>query len=116
MGEVTQSAKNYETIIQTINENINKRLSVEQLANICNMSVINMQKTFGKYAGIGIIEYYNYAKITKAKELLLLGFSVKETALKLGFEDQNYFSTVFKRITGQSPTQFIAKKSTAHSN
>ena len=35
------------------------------------------------------------------------GKSVKETAHLLGFNDQNYFSTVFKRITGTPPKEFI---------
>ncbi|MBR2043868.1 MAG: AraC family transcriptional regulator [Clostridia bacterium] len=50
------------------------------------------------------MEYFNNIKIRKAIEHLKEGFSVKETAIALGFSDPNYFSTVFKRITGNPPS------------
>ncbi|MBQ4154308.1 MAG: AraC family transcriptional regulator [Clostridia bacterium] len=106
-----QSAENYSFIIKTLNDNIDKRLSIAEIASLCNMSAINLQKTFSKYAGIGIIEYFNQLKMQKAIELLERGMSVKQTALLLGFHDQNYFSTVFKRITGNTPSNILAKKS-----
>lgn len=104
--EVThsRSARNYSLITETINDNIDKRLSVGELAVLCNMSAINLQKTFSKYSGVGVMEYFNRAKMRKADMLLKEGLSVKETALSLGFNDQNYFSTVFKRIMGRTPT------------
>lgn len=104
---LSRSAENYSFIVKTINENIDKRLSVTELATLCNMSEINLQKTFSRYAGVGIMEYFNRIKMQKAAEYLRRGMSVKETALQLGFHDQNYFSTVFKRITGQMPSHII---------
>lgn len=99
----TQGARNYNTLIRLLNENIDKRLSVKEIAELCNMSAVGVQKTFSKFAGIGVMEYFNRLKIAKAKEYLSEGCSVKETSLKLGFYDPNYFSTVFKRITGSTP-------------
>ena len=75
-----------------------------ELAFLCNMSAINLQKIFSRYAGVGVMEYFNRVKMRKATELLEEGLSVKETALRLGFHDQNYFSTVFKRIIGVAPS------------
>lgn len=40
-------------------------------------------------------------------DMLKSGMSVKETAAALGFANQNYFSTVFKRITGSAPTKYV---------
>ena len=100
----SKCAENYSVIVNTLNNNLNKRLSVTELACLCNMSEINLQKTFSHYAGVGVMEYFNRVKMRKAIELLEEGLSVKETALRLGFHDQNYFSTVFKRIIGYSPT------------
>ena len=100
----SRSAENYYVIVETINNNIEKRLSVTELAALCNMSAINLQKIFSRYAGVGVMEYFNRVKMRKATELLEEGLSVKETALRLGFHDQNYFSTVFKRIIGVAPS------------
>ena len=103
-GVVSQGALNYSMIVKTMNENIDKRLSVKDLASLCRMSEINLQKTFSKYAGVGVMEYFNRLKINRATESIKEGKSVKEAALSVGFSDQNYFSTVFKRITGRPPT------------
>ncbi len=100
----TTGASNYSLIVKTIEENLNKRMTVSMLSALTNMSEINLQKTFSKYAGVGVIEYFTRMQMSKATEYLRDGKSVKETALMLGFTDQNYFSTVFKRVTGHSPS------------
>lgn len=103
---LSQGAKNYTVIIQTIHQNLENHLTVQQLADLCSMSAINLQKTLSRYAGVGVMEYFNRAKMQQALEYLRQGCSVKETALRLGFRDQNYFSTVFKRITGHAPSRY----------
>ncbi|MBE6787102.1 MAG: helix-turn-helix domain-containing protein [Ruminococcaceae bacterium] len=102
----TQAAKNYNMVINVLNQNIDKRLSVPQIAKLCNMSSIGLQKTFSHFANIGVMEYFNRLKVSKAKQMLSQGKSVKETAVMLGFYDPNYFSTVFKRVTGKTPKSF----------
>ena len=108
-SKLPKSAENYAFIIKTINNNIEKRLSVTEIAALCNMSEINLQKTFSHYAGVGIMEYFNRIKMQRAAELLNEGLSVKQAALQVGFHDQNYFSTAFKRITGHSPSRYKSK-------
>lgn len=97
------SARNYTAIIKTLHQNLHRRLTVREIAELCSMSEINLQKTFSRYAGVGVIDYFTHIKMHHAAELLREGHSVKETALLLGYHDQNYFSTVFKRIIGQPP-------------
>ncbi len=99
------SARNYTAIMQTLQQNIHRRLTVREIAKLCNMSEINLQKTFSRYAGMGIMDYFTRIKMHRAAELLREGHSVKETALLLGYHDQNYFSTVYKRIMGQPPSK-----------
>jgi len=108
-SKLSKGAENYAFIIKTINNNIEKRLSVTDLAALCNMSEINLQKTFSHYAGVGIMEYFNRIKMQRAAQLLNEGHSVKQAALQVGFHDQNYFSTVFKRITGHTPSRYKLK-------
>lgn len=105
----TKSAQNYLHIISVLNDNINTNLTIEEIADICNMSQSNLKKTFRKYSGVGIIKYFNELKIEKAQKLLNEGYNVKETASLLGYADQNYFSVVFKRITGYSPIKYKNK-------
>lgn len=102
----TLSAQNYTNIIHTLERNVNKQLTIDDIAHLCNMSRANLKKTFCKYAGTGIMHYFNNMKMLKAAELLSGGMSVKETAISLGFADQNYFSASFKRIMGKPPSYF----------
>ncbi len=98
--------RNYSFIVKTLEEHITEPLKVKDIALLCNMSEIGLQKTFSRYAGVGIMEYFNNIKIRKSIELLKQGLTVKETSLALGYSDPNYFSTVFKRFTGHSPSRF----------
>ena len=69
------------------------------------MSVPSLEKTVRRYSGCGAMSYYNELRMQKAAELLSEGSSVKETALSLGFSNQNYFSTSFKKWSGKAPSE-----------
>ena len=73
---------------------------------MCYMSPVSVKQTFSRYAGMSIMAYFNNLKITAAISMLKSGMTVQEVAQRLGFSSQNYFSTVFKRIRGVSPSTF----------
>ena len=99
----TQSAQTY-----VMEQNLDKKLSICELAARCSIGEANMRSIFRKYAGKGVMSYFNLMKIKKAIVYLQEGKSVKETALMLGFSDQNYFNTVFKRMIGVPPRKYKA--------
>lgn len=99
-------AKNYAAIVKVLQDHIHENLSAEQVAQLCSMSQASVKQTFSRYAGMGIMSYFNRLKIDAAVEMLRGGSSVQETAAALGFSSQNYFSTVFKRIMGKPPTAY----------
>lgn len=99
------SAENYQRILSVLEDNIEKKLSALDIAKQCNMSLPAIKKTFSKYAGVGVMHYFNEMKIKRAELLLKNGLSVKEAAFSVGFTDQNYFSTIYKRIRGHAPTK-----------
>jgi len=103
---VSRSMKNYTTIVNVLENNINKNLSVSDIASICNMSEIHLKQTFSRYAGMGVKNYFNRLKVNAAISMLRDGATVQEVSDSLGFSSQNYFSTVFKRITGHVPTYY----------
>lgn len=100
---VSPEAVKYREIVTLLEKNLQKNLSLQEIAKECGMSLSSLKKIFSKYTGMGLKRYFNERKIQKAVEMLREGCSVKETAYALGFEDPNYFSTVFKRLTGISP-------------
>lgn len=103
---VSRSAENYQRILSVMEEHLGESLKTEELARICSVSVPTMEKTIYRYLGCGAMAYYNLMKMKRATEYLLNGSSVKETALSLGFSNQNYFSASFKKWSGKSPVQW----------
>ena len=66
--------------------------------------------------GMGISEHIRHLRIARAQTLLIehQEMRISEISAVCGFPDYNYFSTVFKRISGMTPSQFRAVKSTEH--
>lgn len=104
--KISASEENYLRIVEAIRENLAKRKSVSELAEMCNMSTSNAKRVFSKYAGCGISAYYNETVIAEAEKMLLSGSGVGEISKSLGFVNQNYFSSFFKRITGKTPLEW----------
>lgn len=102
----SQAAKNYTNIVNILESNIDKNLSVSDIAILCNMSQINLKKTFSRYSGMGVMAYFNQLKITASISMIKNGLTIREISDALGFSNQNYFSTVFKRLTGHAPSHF----------
>lgn len=98
----------YRDIMKYLIENVNIQLSISDVARECGMSASGAKQIFHKYTGQGIMHYFRDLKAKEAITLLNSGLSVKETSLRLGFTDQNYFSTFFKKVTGKSPRSYIS--------
>ncbi len=87
-----------------MNSNVDATLSVSDIARWTGSSASGLKRVFGKYAKMGVHRYFLLLKIQAATKLLQEGKSVAETAERLGFSSQAYFSTCYKRETGQNPS------------
>jgi len=105
-GHLPQSAKHYAMVVRFLEENLHRNLTVAQIAKECRMGEVNLKKTFSRYAGMGLISYFNAMKIRAAADLLRKGATVREASEAMGFLNQNYFCTVFKRVMGKPPKSF----------
>lgn len=103
----TRSAVNYSKIIKILKANMNRSLTIKDIAKLANMSESNVKKIFSMYTNQGIMAYFNELKIIEAQRLLKEGLSVYEVSKALGFAEQNYFSNVFKKATGYSPKNWL---------
>lgn len=95
-----------ERAVQYINENICDHISIEAISKHCSVSTSLLKHNFKEYTGKTPREYINELKIAKAKELLKEGMNITETAMKLSFSSSDYFSTVFKKYTFLTPTDY----------
>ncbi len=86
-----------------LNTNLNKKISVEELAEKLCCSKSYLQHVFKKEMGLTISEYINTQKMSIAKSLLASKLSPGEVSEKLGYEYYSTFSTKFKKFYGVSP-------------
>ena len=89
-----------------VHENISA-ITPEELAKITCMSYSKFRKIFKEYTGFAPSQYIQEVRITMAKELLTnTSKSIKEIAIELGYENKDYFFTVFKKVTGSTPITY----------
>ncbi len=81
-------------------------LSISQMAEACGMCEGSFRRVFSAVYSQSPVQYLLNLRIEKAKELLLLGLPLGETAQKTGFADVNYFIRYFRKMTGMTPGQF----------
>ncbi len=97
----------YKKAVHYMQSHITDKLTIEDIAKYCTISTTSLKNTFLKYAGVGVHQYFLKMKISRAINLLSEGVSVSDTAQKLGFSSQAYFSGAFKRETGFSPSKYV---------
>lgn len=96
-----------EFICKHIHEHIFEAFSLESLACMINLSLSRFKHRFKEEIGIPPKEYILREKISKAKEIIQkTNNSFTNIAYELGFSSCSYFSTVFRRFTRSSPTEF----------
>lgn len=87
-------------------------LDVVALAAELGLGYENFRRIFLRYTGLSPYKYFLQLKMARAQALLESeGLSVKETAARLNFENQYYFSRAFKNHTGRSPRAWLAGRS-----
>lgn len=102
--------KKLEKARNLIQENFRTNLSIEELADSIGLSVSYFRRLFHEAYGCSPVQYLINLRIEHAKDLLQSGeVNVTEAALLSGFEDIYYFSTLFKRKTGYTPSQIMQK-------
>jgi len=106
-----QQSDMVEKSIMYMHDHIDGVINLTDLASLCGFSVSHYSMVFKKKTSRSPIEYYNNLKIQKACQMLDFTHSnIKEIAIGLHFEDQFYFSRVFKKMMGVSPMEYRKKK------
>lgn len=100
-NEITKKA------IQYISRNFSHHLTLEETANHVHLNPAYFSTLFRQSTGSTFKEYLNMVRIEESKRLLAnTDYSIIDIALATGFEDQSYFSKVFKKYTGLTPKQY----------
>ncbi len=109
--QVVVNVKNY------IKENLDKRLTLNDVAYIFNFNPNYLSHLFAKHSEYTFVEYITKSKMDYAKLLLLQGdLRINEISEKLGYDNAFYFSKVFKKYNEVSPREFQQKNIEGENN
>lgn len=103
-------SKNHELIkkaILYISRNFANELTLEEVATHVHLNPAYFSSVFKQSTGSSFKEYLNMIRIEESKRLLAnTDYTIIDIAIAAGFEDQSYFSRVFKKYTGLTPRQY----------
>ena len=100
--------------VSFLENNIHNTLPLNTICESLGISQSTLNRLFRKYLGMAPVEYFINQKMLAAKEMLKNDkLSIKEIAESLGYSNQLYFSTEFRKRNGTSPREFrFGKKPT----
>jgi AraC family transcriptional regulator len=94
-------------VFSHIRENINRDLSVNELAQVVGMSQYYFSKLFKMSTGTTPHQYVMRQRVERAQELLRESHTpLGEVATLVGFETQSHFTSVFRRLVGATPKHY----------
>lgn len=95
--------------VEFIETSLDRNITLREVADHCGVSYYYFSRLFKDETGKTFKDYVYEKKIKRAIRMMKQGASVKEVSLNLGIADANYFSKIFKKYTGSSPTDYKAQ-------
>ncbi|MDA9069456.1 AraC family transcriptional regulator [Flavobacteriaceae bacterium] len=89
-----------------VDKNYHKKINLDEVAAISNMSKEAFCRYFKKVSKYTFIEFLNRYRISQSKRILISGKSVSDACYQSGFESLSYFNRTFKKITTENPRDF----------
>ncbi len=89
-----------------VDKNYHQKITLEQVAEISNLSKEAFCRYFKKVSQYTFVEFLNRYRISQSKRLLMLGQSVGDACFNSGFESLSYFNRTFKKISQENPSDF----------
>ena len=94
-------------ITDYLSANVERRLEFKDILEEFNLSSSVVKKIFRQQMGCGVMDYFTRLKIDRAKELIREeNYNFTEISERLGFNTSQYFTTVFKRVSGMTPSEY----------
>ncbi|MBP1993673.1 helix-turn-helix domain-containing protein [Paenibacillus eucommiae] len=110
LSKLKEADTGIEESIAYIHKHYHHKIQLKTLAEMSGFTPTSYSREFKKRYGKSPIEYLNAHRIAQAKQMLLVqNHSIKEVAASSGFISEFYFSRMFKRETGFSPTLYMKR-------
>lgn len=109
-GRATRWDEEFARAVQFLRSHLSQPLTLSEIAKGCSMSVSKLKMLFREKTGGGPINYLIELRVKEAKRLIREGnMDFTEIAESLGFASLHYFSRLFKKVTGMSPSAYARK-------
>jgi two-component system response regulator YesN len=110
-GQATHAQK----AMAYIEEHLGQDVGLQQVARHVHLHPNHLSEVFKKETGITFGDFVTRQKIRRAMDILSVSpAKVSEVAARVGYEDVKYFSQIFKKYTGKTPSEF--REEAAHHN
>lgn len=105
--EQGREGSGFEQIEAYIRQHYGEEITLQDIAERHHMSESHFSRLFKQQVGVSFIEYLTTVRINKAKELLMSPkFKIYEVSVQVGYQDSRYFSQIYRKYTGETPTEF----------
>lgn len=94
--------------VHYIRSKLHTDLSLQECAKHVHLSSNYFTNVFKKIMGITFVQFVTQERMEEAKRMLLEGKQIQEISSEVGYEDRRYFSQLFKKHTGMTPSEFKA--------
>ena len=106
-GQYTQRRSLTEDIIFYLNENLRENITLKSVSDKFSYSMSSVKRIFKAETGYSLINYLQNLRIEKAKEMLSVGkMPIEVISNAVGFSSVYYFSNTFKRLVGETPSEY----------
>ena len=103
------SAEFFRKICSFLEAHISEAVTLQSVSDTFAISQTYMSRIFRKYAGVSFNQYFTKMRMEKARRLMeeTPELYVKDVAAMVGYEDQFYFSRIFRTCEGKPPSAFL---------
>lgn len=107
VDESTTQDRHVTAVIRFMYENIHRNPTLEEISREVELSKSYLHSIFREQTGKSPVEFFLHLKMKEACKLLkTTNLFIYEVSARLGYEDQYYFSRIFKKIVGVSPKEY----------
>jgi len=107
VSNTLEGLRRFDRVLEHIQQNLASPIALAELAELAELNAAYFSDLFGRLMGLPPIQYVNRRKMEHAQTLLLTtDRPLKWVARQCGFDDEFYFSRLFKKITGLAPAHY----------
>ncbi|WP_409341814.1 response regulator [Paenibacillus sp. MBLB4367] len=103
----SRESREFQQIMDYLLVHFHEDLPLQSMADRMNVSESYFSRLFKKHVGVSFLEYITNLRVQAAKELLAdPRFKMYEIAERVGYQDARYFSQIFRKSTGETPSEY----------